>query len=162
MKVEKLKETEEELTMQAQDDLFYKIVRGEDVTETIETTRGKFTIKYPRIRDLETIGRLTAMRQNELPQASFEATIYSIMQKVATLDVLTISGPAWFENAKKENTKGTVWQNIPLVAFVDEVYSKTLAFRDKVQGLLEEGGKRTNNDVAIAKDATMGGATKQL
>lgn len=157
MKMEKLPKTgEQELSAEKQADLFNAIVRGEDCTEVIKTTRGDFKIKYPRVADIEAIGRLAAARQNELPATSFDNGILSLIQKVALLDILTVEGPGWYENAKAELTSGSVWQNIPLQSFIDEVYSKTLEFRNKVQTMLEKGRKATDKRVAPDASTTDG------
>jgi hypothetical protein len=43
------------------------------------------------------------------------------------------SGPAWFENAKKE-IKSFSWRDMPDADFIDEVYALAYSFRQTVQG----------------------------
>ena len=52
------KTNEKELSDDQKKDLFGNIIRGKDVTEKIETSRGVFEVKFPRMRDLEIIERL--------------------------------------------------------------------------------------------------------
>lgn len=49
MKVVDKVETKEELLSETQEnDLFYQLVRGKDITETIETKRGSFIVKISK------------------------------------------------------------------------------------------------------------------
>ena len=154
MKVETLpKEEQKELTEKQKENLFTSIVLGKDVTETIETSRGKFKIKYPRMRDIEEIGRRTAFRLNSLPAMSFDAGIYNLIQKIATLDTLVISGEGWYENAKKE--ANFTWGAIPIQSFIEEVYSKVAEFRFKVQELLERDNDTANREVAAEENSNV-------
>ena len=139
---------EQEMTETQKTDLFNAIVRGKDVTEVVHTSRGDFEIKFPRMRDLESIGRLTALRQNGIPSSSFDPYTYSLMQKIATLDILVVSGAAWYENAKKENKHGFTWQEIPSQAFIEELYAKAYEFRNKIQNLFESNTERTDTELA--------------
>lgn len=140
----------EDLSPQKNEDLFCSIVRGKDAVETIETSRGKFKIKFPRMRDLETIGRLTAIRLNGLPAQSFDEATYSLIQQIATLDVIVLEGPDWYENAKKENKKGFSWGDMPSQEFVMEVYAKAYQFRFNVQKKFEQ--RKEVKDVEMAAD----------
>lgn len=153
---------EKELEEAAEESLFNKIVRGEDVTEQIKTKRGTFEVKYPRMADLERIGRLEAARRNEMAVGSFSYDNLDVITKVATLDILTVRGPAWYENAKAENKNGlTVWQNVPIKNLVDEVYTKTLDFCAEVQRVIETGGTEADRAVAKNVDAPTGDGAKK-
>lgn len=140
MKLKDIPKTEESgaLDAAASSDLFFAIARGKDATETVRTSRGDFEVKFPRMRDIEAIGRLTALRQNGIPANCFDPYVYALMQKIATLDILVLSGPSWYENAKKESA-GFSWQDMPSQAFVEEVYAKAYEFRGKVQENFERG-----------------------
>lgn len=147
MELEKLPKTNvKELTTSQKEDLFGNIIRGKDVTEEIETSRGKFKVKFPRIADLETIGRILAYRMNGLSVQSMDPNVYNLMQQIATLDVIVVSGPAWYENAKAEDN--FTWSNCPIQSFIQEVYAKAYDFRSKVQNILESNKRNTNNGMA--------------
>ena len=110
MKLEKIKtrDIEKEITENDKENLFGSIIRGEEVTDILKTSKGDFKVKFPRARDLETIGRVLAYRLNGLSVQSIDPNTYYLMKQIATLDVLVLEGPAWYENAKKEN-KLTTW-----------------------------------------------------
>lgn len=134
------------------ENLFESIVRGKDVIEKIKTSRGDFEIKFPRAKDLETIGRLTAYRLNGISEKCFDDATYALIQQIATLDVIVRSGPAWFENARKENG-GFSWGDIPSQKFIGEVYAKAYEFRLKVQDMLDEVQENGDKGVASAEGA---------
>lgn len=138
------KDKKEELTKQQKDDLFISLLRGKDVTEKVETTRGIFELKFPRMIDLEKIGRIMAFRQNGLPTQCFDPNVLALMNEIATLDVLVVSGPAWYENIKKENEDFT-WQDIPDQNFIQEVYAKAYEFRLKVQKIFNKPAGKENS-----------------
>lgn len=141
-----------ELTDFQKDNLFESIVRGKDVIEKIQTSRGEFEIKFPRANDLETIGRLTAYRLNGISEKCFDDATYALIQQIATLDVVVRSGPAWFENAKKENS-GFSWGDIPSQKFISEVYAKALEFRFKVQAMLDDVQEQGDKGVASGQSS---------
>jgi len=151
MEVKELpKTTGKDLTDEQKNDLFGNIIRGKDVTEKIETSRGEFEVKFPRMKDLETIGRVLARRMNGLSVSSMDPNIYNLMSEIATLDVVVVSGPAWFENARKENPEFS-WGSIPVQSFIQEVYAKAYEFRLKVSEMLESGKADGDNEVAAGE-----------
>ena len=148
--VEAIKKNEDDFLSDAQkDNLFESIVRGKDVIEEIETSRGKFEVKFPRTTDIETIGKLTAYRLRGLSVQCFDEQIYNLIQMVATLDVVIVSGPAWFENVKKDN-KDFSWGDVPSQKFIGEVYAKALEFRKKVQELVDGDTDKENPGMVAA------------
>lgn len=141
-----------------EENLFESIVRGKDVIEKIKTSRGEFEVKFPRSRDLEAIGRLTAYKLSGIAEKCFDSGSYSLIQEIATLDVIVRSGPAWYENAKKENDSFS-WGDIPSQKFIEEVYAKSLSFRFKVQAMLDEVPENGNKGVAAAESADVAGGS---
>ena len=125
--------------------LFFSMLNGQTMFETIKTSRGDFTVKYPRQKDIITIGRIAALLHGGLPASAFDAVSEYEIQKCATLDVMITGGPAWFENARKKD-KNFSWRDVPDAHFVDEVYAKALEFRQRVQQQL------AGNQEIIAKD----------
>lgn len=151
MEVEKLENKDAGLDEKQKVDLFNSIVLGKDVTETIKTSRGDFKVKFPRARDIQQIGRLQALRLNGIPVECFDKNVLAFIQEIATLDVVVLEGPAWYENAKKENINFS-WLDIPSQAYIQEVYAKAYDFRLEVQKLLESNGKDGNIEVAAVSD----------
>jgi hypothetical protein len=160
MEIRELPKTDtENLTEGQRTDLFNSIVLGKDATEKIETSRGVFEVKFPRLKDLEAISRLTAMRLKGLPVESFSAGAYGLIQQIAYLDIVVVSGPAWFENAKKE-VQDFSFEEIPSQNFLQEVYAKALSFQFKVQEMLEpkQDGKEGNGQNPGTDDKDSSGA----
>lgn len=149
MKLEKIEEKKEELTEVQSKDLFRSIVMGQDVTEEVETSRGKFKIKFPRAKDLETIAKLCASRLMGIPMSCFDINSYNLMQEIATLDVLVITGPDWYELAKKKNPNFS-WREIPSQNFIQEVYALAYNFRLEVQKQIEPDPTTADNRVATS------------
>ena len=143
MEMEKLEQKKEELNNEQKTNMFNSIVMGKDVTETIETSRGKFKVKYPRARDIQAIGRLQALRLNGIPIECFDKNVLALIQEIATLDVVVLEGPVWYENAKKENINFS-WLDIPSQSYIQEVYAKAYQFRLKVQKLIESDSEEGN------------------
>jgi hypothetical protein len=122
----------EKLPEETERDMFFAMLEGRTCEDFIETSRGKFKAKYPKQKDLITIGRIAAFMRGGIPASQFdESTEYEI-QKCAALDVIISGGPAWYERAKKKD-KNFSWRNVPDAHFVDEVYAKAQQFRQKVQ-----------------------------
>jgi hypothetical protein len=122
----------EKLTEEQRDDLFTKLVMGKDVTEEVETSKGIFTVKYPKSKDLLTIGRIMSLRRNYKPVESFDAESEMINTMASTLDVIVIAGPKWYEDAKKANLNFSFLE-VPSRAFLAELYGKAYSFREKVE-----------------------------
>lgn len=152
MEIEKIEKKGEELNETQRVNMFNSIVMGKDVTEIIKTSRGDFKIKYPRARDIQQIGRLQALRLNGISIDCFDKNVLGLIQEVATLDVIVLEGPAWYENAKKENMNFS-WLDIPSQAFIQEVYAKAYEFRFKVQEIIESDGKTGNSELDSVSDA---------
>ena len=157
MELEKIEQKKEELDDVQKTSMFNSIVMGKDVTETIETSRGKFKVKYPRARDIQAIGRLQAYRLSGVPAESFDKNVLAFIQQVATLDVLVVEGPAWYENAKKENSNFS-WLEIPSQPYILEVYGLLYTFRLKVQELLESDVKEGDKGMDSVSDVEDNGS----
>jgi len=150
--VEKLPEKKlEQLVGDKKTDLFNSIVLGKDCIEEITTSKGKFKIKFPRMKDIEAIGRLVAYRLNGLNASSFDYNTYNLIQQIATLDVIVVEGPDWFENAKNDNPNFN-WGEMPSQAFIQEVYGLAYNFRAEVQKQFEPKKESNTNAVATARD----------
>ena len=114
-------------------DIFFALISGKTVTEEVETSRGTFTVKFPKQKDLLYIDRRVAAMRAGLPASAFDASSTFSMQKTAFLDAVIESGPDWFNKLKKKSPSFT-WEEVPDADFIDEVYVKAWEFREKVQG----------------------------
>jgi len=132
MNIEKLETQEKKLEDSKINELFRSIIMGNDVTEIIHTKLGDFKVKYPRARDIAEIGRLTALRLNGISAICFDVSSYNTIKTCATLDVIVVKGPDWYELAKNRKP-GFSWQDIPSQNLIAEVYAKAYEFREDVQ-----------------------------
>lgn len=151
MEVKTLENKEEELTQLQINDLFRNIILGKDVTEKIKTSLGEFEVKFPRTRDIEEIGRRTALRLNGIPVRCFDVDTYNIMNYVATLDVLIVDGPDWYKLAKRDNPTFS-WSDIPDQAFIEEVYALAFNFRQEVQAKIKPNKTGEDKQMAAVSD----------
>jgi hypothetical protein len=126
--------TETAMTEEKQGGIFFTMLSGKTVKETVSTSRGDFVVKFPKQNDMITIARLAAFMRAGIPAGNFDASGDYEIQKCATLDVIVDSGPAWYNKAKKNPDFS--WRNMPDAYFVDEVYAKALSFRQTVQAEL--------------------------
>lgn len=140
---DRIEEKQEELTEKQSADLFKAIVMGKEVTEVIKTSRGNFKIKFPRARDVEEIGRRTALKLNGIPIRCFDGNTYNLISEIATLDVIVIDGPDWYKLAKRDNDRFS-WGEIPDDDFISEVYAEAYKFREKVSEQIK-GNKNKGN-----------------
>jgi len=122
----------EKLTEEQKDDLFTKLITGKDVTEEIETSKGKFVVKYSKTADLLAIGKIAAYRRNYRPPECFDTETEMINMMASTLDIVVVSGPKWFEDVKTVN-KNFSFLEVPSRAFLSELYGKAYSFREEVE-----------------------------
>jgi hypothetical protein len=150
----------ERLTEEERDDYFTKMVMGKDVTDEIETSRGTFTVKYPKPKDVIAIGKIAACRRNYRPVEAFDVTSENDNIMTETLDIVVVSGPEWYEKAREAN-KFFSFMEVPSRKFLTEFYDKMYSFRQQVEKRLEEGETPADQRVpseAGAYDAVDGGA----
>jgi hypothetical protein len=126
-----------ELDEERAGELFFALLNGKEVEETIETRRGAFVIKYPQQKDLLRIARIEAFLRGGVAAASFDAAMNFELRKCAFLDVVVTDGPAWFTK-KKSRDADFSWRDIPDAKFADEVFASAAAFRERVQAILDK------------------------
>jgi hypothetical protein len=131
------KDRVERLTENQRDDLFVKLITGKDVTENVETSQGKFVVKYPKAIDILTIGKIAALRRNYKSIEGFDAETEMINMMASTLDVVVVSGPKWFEDARNAKESFSFLE-VPSREFLAELYGKAYSFREKVESRLNQ------------------------
>jgi hypothetical protein len=150
---------EEALPEEKKNDIFFALLNGKTVKDTVTTSRGDFVIKFPKQDDLLTIAKLSALMRSGIPAGNFDASGDYEIQKCATLDVTVVSGPAWFNKAKKDPKFS--WRNMPDAGFVDEVYAKALSFRQEIQaelrGIAGNADSGTPEKVSESVSSDVGG-----
>lgn len=133
-----------------QEDIFYALLNGKTVKETIETSRGKFVVKFPKQKDLLAIDRRVAIMRGGIPAANFDENANFNLQKVAFLDVVVESGENWFNKLKENNNFS--WGDMPDVDFIDEVYIKAWTFRSEVQDKFKRNEGKTDSGTVVSED----------
>ena len=161
MKVEERVETldrVEKLTEEQRDDYFTNLIMGKDVTDEVDTGRGKFKIKYPTAADLVSIGKVAAFRRNYKPVEAFDVETEMLITMASTLDIVVLSGPEWFESAKAKN-KNFSFLEVPSREFIAELYGKAYSFRKKVEQSFNTPKEPADKPVPSKKgdDGAMGG-----
>ncbi|MCL1993480.1 MAG: hypothetical protein FWG66_11105 [Spirochaetes bacterium] len=154
----------EKLAEDKKDDLFTQMVMGMDATEKVETSRGVFTLKYPRAADLMLIGRIAARRRDYKPAESFDPQTEAVNIMASTLDVMAVSGPKWYEDAKALN-RDFSFMEVPSQEFLAELYVKARSFRGEVERRFGEEEKPAAKRVPAeenADEAVGGGAFGNL
>jgi hypothetical protein len=146
----KTKDPVEKLSEDEKDDLFTKLIMGEDATSEIKTRRGVFIVKYPRPSDILTIGKYSAARRNYRPIESFDAETELVNVMTSTLDVVVVSGPPWYEKAKTANSNFSFLE-VPSRAFLAELYSKAYSFRGEVEQCFDKAERPANKRVPTQK-----------
>jgi len=151
-------EKTEAISEQKQGDLFFAMLKGQTVQETVTTSRGEFIIKFPKQSDIIIIARMAAFMRAGISARDFDSAGEYEIQKVATLDLIVTSGPAWFNKAK-ENPDFS-WRDMPDANFVDEVYAKALSFRQNIQaklsGIAGDADNRIDKEVSGAVPSNVG------
>jgi hypothetical protein len=150
----------DEMTEEDRDDLFTRLVLGKDVEEEIETSQGTFIVKFPKPKDLLAAGKLAAFRRNYRPAEGFDANTEMDNMMASTLDVIVVSGPQWYEHAKKK-VPNFSFLEVPSRAFIAELYGKAYSFRSEVEGRLvakKEPRRKRVSAKTGSNDAVDGGA----
>lgn len=110
-----------------------KLLRGEDLYETVETKRGKFTLKYPRPKVLRQIQLLLANRfygqnLNNLPIQTIRN-----YETYAALDIVVVEAPKWWDDLETS-------EDCPDDAFIVELYGRYLRFYNRIQQKIGNDG----------------------
>lgn len=147
-----IEDTANEIEDVKQEELFFTLLNGKSITEEIETSRGKFVVKFPKQKDLLAIDRKCAIMRAGIPASSFDENANFNIQKVAFLDVTVTSGETWFTKLKNDVTKNFSWGDMPDSNFVDEVWVKAWTFRNKIQESFGQHEKQADNKSTDGQD----------
>lgn len=145
---DEIKSKDTALDAENERDIFFAMLNGQTIKETIDTTRGQFVVKFPKQKDMLAIDRRIAAMRLGLNAASYDDAGNFNIQKVAFLDTVVESGPAWYEAIKKKNV-GISWGDMPDTTFVDEVYVKAWTFRGKVQDKLKVSNTNADTNTPL-------------
>lgn len=115
---------------QKMNELLEKLLKGEDIYETVATSRGTFRMKYPRPRVLRSIQILLAERFPNVDLNKLSVQTVRNYEVYATLDVIIVEAPDWWE---KMNTS----EDCPDDELILELYRRYLRFYSKIQSRIQ-------------------------
>jgi hypothetical protein len=159
MQLEKrVESTEKKFTETEEEKLFEAVISGRDITEEIETSRGKFKVKFLLPKDVMAVGRLIASRHGFAPANSFDGESDSIIIITSYLDIAVAGGPEWYEKAKKANSAFS-FSDVPDEDFLGDLYQRSFQFRQSVKEKLQVKRKPEDKGpaAAAAADEAVGG-----
>ena len=136
--IDEVQEEKKDFSDEQSKDIFYAIVMGKQITKVIHTSRGDFTVKFPKEKDRAAIELLEASRRGGFAVESFSPAANSRLNEIATLDVVVIDYPTWFKAAKERNKKFR-WGDMPDTEFVDSIFVEAWTFFQAVQSKFTEG-----------------------
>ncbi len=141
---------EKTLNKSEKEDLFIKLLTGQEATGKVETSRGTFTVKFPKAKDKIAISRLMSMHRGGLPVSSFDFEAEERNLICSTLNVLVVDSPDWLKEVKKKN-KSFSFEEVPDEKFLVELYQKACEFRDEVQQSFEAKEKSTDRGLPASQ-----------
>lgn len=155
---DEVQEEKKELSDEQSKDIFYAIVMGKQITKVIHTSRGDFTVKFPKEKDRAAIELLEASRRGGFAVETFTPTANSRLNEIATLDVVVIDYPTWFKAAKERNKKFS-WGDVPDTEFVDSIFVEAWTFFQAVQSRFTDSKESESTKSAESEDVseTVGG-----
>jgi hypothetical protein len=140
-------------------DIMEALLSGKAIEKKIETSRGKFTARYPMGRERLRIDQLKAVRRGGIPASSFDEYAEFNNNVYSTLDVVIVDGPDWYLKAKTKNPEGWSWEEVPDEHFIVELFNLVRSFRTDVANAVQQAGpgKTVTKGKPAADKPDMGG-----
>jgi hypothetical protein len=140
-------------------DVFAALLEGKPVTTKVETNRGTFVMKFPDENDKKQIRIQIADEKMGRPDESFSWQDRQEMSNIATLNVLIVGGPAWWETKMKKR-----WNGYPEPTLMQELLARGRLFRRQVEhdiassgyGRSVAGGAGDNADTSVGNGTFSG------
>jgi len=138
-------------------ELFDKLVAGEQITETIETSRGTFEIKYPLGIDFVEINKRKAILRGSVAPEMFNRAEDLDLEAYATLDQVVVTSPDWWKKLKSSI-------HCPDQKLITDLYRRYLRHYEKVQQSIstpgpDDGKGKTQDDDKVVGDGPFSGVT---
>ena len=133
------------------------LLSGERLTKTEKTRRGEFVLAFPLPSDLRRIEvRVAGMLEGQ-PASSFPPATLANFRAYATLDVVIVNAPEWWEDMESP-------EQCPDDELVTDLYGRYLRFYRETQRILTRGrsglsvGKiKRKNKAEVVDDAPFQG-----
>lgn len=87
--------------IQKGNEIFEKLLNGEDVTDQVETERGVFTIKYPTNEDDLEIARVKSRMLKDIDLEKTDTETLILIEAQACIDVCLVGFPDWWKGSEK-------------------------------------------------------------
>lgn len=120
------------------------LLSGERVTETIETKRGTFTIVLPLPKDIRRTEVIIANRLGGQPASSFTSVTLANIRAYATLDVVVVEAPEWWQKLESA-------EDCPDDDLILNLYRRYLLFYNKTQRGISKSRFRDGSGVGKAR-----------
>ena len=131
------------------------LLKGEKITFTKATRRGKFTIQFPLPSDLRRIELLLSEMLQGKPIDSFTKQAIADMRVYATLDIVVVDSPDWWKQLVSS-------EKCPDNELVSELYRSYLRFYGKVQTLMADGTSQGSPAEGLSDDVDEALAAKPV
>lgn len=126
-----------------------KLLSGKEITEIVETERGNFTMKYPLPVTLRQIEMLLASRFDGVDFSKLPNDIRNNSKVYATLDVVIVKAPTWWDNLESS-------EFCPDDALIIQLYRRYLRFYTRVQTDISGVGGTPEESSDRPEEKTMG------
>lgn len=129
------------------DDLFERIINGEDIVEEVQTKRGTFKIKFPLGSDFIEITKRKYEYLGDLDPKKLSREEMIDIDAYATLDVVIVDSPEWWKKLKNSS-------KCPDPSIIVELYRGFLRHYGEIQKLIHGGGDNESNRKPKSKKPT--------
>ena len=133
----------------SEDELFEKLINGEQIVEDVKTRRGNFKVKYPLGADLVEIDKRKAIMRGDIPPEKLSKQEDMNIEIYATLDQVVVDGPAWWKKLKSS-------MYCPDTNVIVELYRGYLRHYEQVQTALQSGLDREPDREVISHKSEKG------
>jgi len=150
---EQEREIKKEKNSPETNDLLEKLLSGEDITETLETKRGTFVMKYPLPRVFRQVQILLSQRFPNVDLGNLPEKSWRFYEMYATLDLVIVQAPQWWDDLNSS-------EDCPDDALVLDLYRRYLRFygevQDKIAGVDRKSGEGAEAGPGEHKEAPVG------
>jgi hypothetical protein len=120
--------------------LLDKLLKGEDIFETVETAVGTFKIKYPRPADFRKIQILLSSRFPGIDLNNIKDRDATVFEIYATLDVVVVEAPQWWDGLESS-------EMCPDEGLINKLNKEYLRLYKEIQSKVNGNYDESGNDI---------------
>lgn len=109
------------------DELFEKLLNGEEITEIVKTKRGDFKIKYLDHSGTLEVARRKSKLLKDMDLSTLDNLSAFLIEEIAVCEVCIVDSPSWWKGA----------QMCPDHAVLADLYRGYLRLNEKILGKIE-------------------------